>query len=137
MPQNLVIPNRYIMIITLKQFRTVCFKKKCLQHCSADSTSAISSLSGLVIATGLNNCFRLSGSFCLPPYPLPAGFIVTKIPVLGSRLTCGRWGFNLIRIGLLSELEQFIKMLPLLNRKPVEASLVSRKKYLRYSPVYP
>ena len=29
---------------------------------------------------GLNNYFKLSGSFERPPYPLPAGFKVTKIP---------------------------------------------------------
>jgi len=51
-------------------------------------TSAISSLSGLDIATGRNSCFRLSGNFCRPPYPFPAGFIVMKIPEFGSTLTC-------------------------------------------------
>lgn len=45
-------------------------------------TSAISSLSGTDIAIGLKSCFKLSGSFDLPPYPLPAGFKVTKMPEL-------------------------------------------------------
>lgn len=45
-----------------------------------NKTSAMSSLSGADIATGLKSCFRLSGNFDLPPYPLPAGFIVTKMP---------------------------------------------------------
>lgn len=45
-------------------------------------TSAIYSLSGAVIATGLNNYFKLSGNFDLAPYPFPAGFIVTNIPAL-------------------------------------------------------
>lgn len=53
-------------------------------------TSAISSLSGLDIATGRNSCFRLSGNFCLPPYPFPAGFIVIKIPEFGSTVTCNK-----------------------------------------------
>ena len=44
-------------------------------------TSAINSLSGTDIATGLNNCFKLSGNLERPPYPLPAGFNVTKIPL--------------------------------------------------------
>jgi hypothetical protein len=39
------------------------------------------------MATERNNCVRLSGSLLLPPYPLPAGFIVTKIPLLKSTLT--------------------------------------------------
>lgn len=30
-------------------------------------TSAICSLSGLDMATGRNNCFKLSGNFCRPP----------------------------------------------------------------------
>ena len=45
------------------------------------------SLSGLDIATGRNSCFKLSGSFCRPPYFFPAGFMVTKIPEFGSRGT--------------------------------------------------
>ena len=63
-----------------------------------NNTSAMSSLSGTDIATGLNNCFRLSGNFDLPPYPFPAGFIVTKIPAslftsifLFSSSTVGSW----------------------------------------------
>ncbi len=43
--------------------------------------------SHLDMATGLNSCLRLSGSFCLPPYPFPAGFMVTKMPESGSRST--------------------------------------------------
>jgi len=43
-------------------------------------TSAINSLSGTDIATGLKSYFKLSGNFDRPPYPLPAGFIVTNIP---------------------------------------------------------
>ncbi len=46
------------------------------------NTSAINSLSGTLIATGLNNCFKLSGNLDLPPYPFPAGLRVTKIPAL-------------------------------------------------------
>jgi len=37
-------------------------------------------MSGADMATGLNSYFRLSGSLDLPPYPFPAGFIVTKMP---------------------------------------------------------
>ena len=33
----------------------------------------------MLMATGLNNYFKLSGNLLLPPYPLPAGFKVTKI----------------------------------------------------------
>ena len=40
-------------------------------------------MSGADIATGLNNCFKLSGKRDLPPYPLPAGFKVTNIPLFG------------------------------------------------------
>ena len=39
----------------------------CLNPSAKRSTSAISSLSGLDMATGRNSCFRLSGSFCRPP----------------------------------------------------------------------
>ena len=45
-----------------------------------NKVSAINSLSGTDIATGLNNYLRLSGNLDLPPYPFPAGFKVTKIP---------------------------------------------------------
>ena len=45
------------------------------------------SLSGKVMATLLNKAFRLSGSLLRPPYPLPAGFMVTKIPALQSTST--------------------------------------------------
>ena len=40
----------------------------------------MSSKFGTVIATDRNSCFKLSGSLERPPYPLPAGFRVTKIP---------------------------------------------------------
>jgi hypothetical protein len=40
------------------------------------------------MAIGLNNCFKLSGNFDLPPYPLPAGFNVTNIPELKLTSTC-------------------------------------------------
>lgn len=49
--------------------------------------SVMSSLSGFDITTGRNSCFKLSGSFCRPPYPLPAGFNVTNIPASASRET--------------------------------------------------
>ena len=48
------------------------------------NTSAMSSLLGLDMTTGRKSCFRLSGSFCLPPYPLPAGFSVMKMPEFRS-----------------------------------------------------
>jgi hypothetical protein len=47
-----------------------------------NKTSEINSISGTLIATGLNNYFKLSGSLDLPPYPFPAGFNVTNIPAL-------------------------------------------------------
>ena len=59
----------------------------CLNPSEKRMTSAICSLSGLDMATGRNSCFKLSGNFCLPPYPLPAGFIVMKIPELWSMFT--------------------------------------------------
>ena len=56
-----------------------------LNPSAKSKTSAMSSLFGDDIMTGLKSCFRLSGSFCLPPYPFPAGFSVMKIPELASR----------------------------------------------------
>ena len=47
-------------------------------------TSAIISLFGADIATARKSAFKLSGSFERPPYPLPAGFMVTKIPAFAS-----------------------------------------------------
>ena len=60
----------------------------CLNPSENMMTSAMSSLSGLAIATGRNSCFRLSGSLDLPPYPFPAGFMVMNIPELASTSTC-------------------------------------------------
>lgn len=44
-----------------------------------NNVSAINSLSGTLIATGLNSYFKLSGNLLRPPYPFPAGLRVTKI----------------------------------------------------------
>ena len=52
----------------------------CLKPSLKSIVSAISSRSGADIATGLKSCFRLSGNLLRPPYPLPAGLSVTKIP---------------------------------------------------------
>ena len=46
----------------------------CVKPSVTNDTSAINSLSGAPMATGLNNAFRLSGNLDRPPYPLPAGF---------------------------------------------------------------
>lgn len=47
-------------------------------------TSAMSSLSGRPMATGRKSALRLSGSLLRPPYFLPAGLRVTKIPAFKS-----------------------------------------------------
>ena len=47
-------------------------------------TSAMSSLSGLLMATGRKRALRLSGSLLRPPYFLPAGLRVTKMPAFKS-----------------------------------------------------
>ena len=49
-------------------------------------TSAMSSLSGFDMATARKSAFKLSGNLERPPYPFPAGFIVTNMPALKS--TC-------------------------------------------------
>lgn len=70
----------------LKVNRQITFCASCLAYLKPyeyNNTSAISSLSGTDIATGLNNCFKLSGNLERPPYPFPAGFNVTNIPLLG------------------------------------------------------
>lgn len=76
-------------------------------------TSAMSSLSGFPMATGLNSALRLSGSRLRPPYFFPAGFRVTKMPAFKStsmsrpsslnRCTAG-WGMRADHKGLIVDL---------------------------------